>query len=168
VYLSDVLKGRLSKGSATRPCRRFDDPHRNHIVHLSCDCHTKEKSMQKISRRCGTVGNGAIGSRQRSVLMWSRLCKVGPTTKTRGPRCCVVECFFRVESVDSAGPSLDCFAQKATDNPGQLKSIVMFWPALQRLSILQWSALWHFFRPCISDVRLKTRGCSLPNRVYGF
>jgi hypothetical protein len=105
--------------------------------------------MQKISRRCGTVGSGAIGSRQRSVLMWSRLCKVGPTTKTRGPRCCVVECFFRVESVDSAGPSLDCFAQKATDNPGQLKSIVMFWPALQRLSILQWSALWHFFGPCI-------------------
>ena len=104
------------------------------------------------------VDSGAIGSRQRSVLIWSRLCEVGPTTKTRGRRCCVVECFFRVESVDSVGPSLDCFTQKATDNPGQLKSIVMFWLALQRLSILQWSALWHLFsRPCIFDARLKMK-----------
>ena len=105
-----------------------------------------------------TAAQSAADSRQRSVLIWSRLCEVGPTTKTRGRRCCVVECFFRVESVDSVGPSLDCFTQKATDNPGQLKSIVMFWLALQRLSILQWSALWHLFsRPCIFDARLKMK-----------
>ena len=116
--------------------------------------------MQKISRKLWN-------SRQRrnrqptadsAVFWYGAVCAKLVQRRKHGAEGVVLSSFFRVESVDSVGPSLDCFTQKATDNPGQLKSIVMFWLALQRLSILQWSALWHLFsRPCIFDARLKMK-----------